>query len=144
MNAPEQVGVLPYVDAMREDHHTRQQEVERLEAELKAKRSQLTALSRALAAVDPQWAANHKPTSHPRKGRPSMVSSDTRDAIVAFAREHFGNEPFAVPDLMAKGFDRVTQAPLNAGMRKLQDEGRVRLDRIGDHRSNRTKLWVLT
>lgn len=115
-------------------------EITQLEERLRDRRNVRTNVGRALIALDPQWAADHRPKGKKSKGGPRM-SDEKLEKLRALIRERGPNADLSAPEL-APALGLATST-LNPALSYLADQGFLRLDRMGGQRGT-TKFYRYT
>jgi len=120
------------LDPLREEMASTEQVITELEERLARLRVRRTALGRALGALDPQWAANHKPKKSKGKTPHQRISATKRDQVLATIRERWPDDTFFSNDVAeATGFARSS---ILAALLILHEQGHIRLDHLGGTR----------
>jgi hypothetical protein len=119
-----------------------EQEIKGREAELADLRKLRTRTKQIAHSLDPEQPAGRG--QRPKKGKASLKAApETVDKIYLHLQEHVPEgETFSGPGLMDNGFDLTSYATLNAALLQLQEQGRIRLDKV-DKQGGR-RIWKLT
>lgn len=136
-----------YLEPLRQEMSRVEATITSLEEQLAELRKERTGLGHALRALDPQWAANHpraKSGPKPRSRAANPVAPQTRDQVLAYLRERFEpGDDITGPMIHGRADSPATHSVVTRALRQLHDEGVLRLDRMGDGQSNRTKIYRL-
>lgn len=143
------------VEAMRQDMAATEARITELQAELTAAREHRGQLSKGLYALDPQWAADNigdhrrrprtKGGGHQGAAHANPVGQETKRQVLEFIRAHFEpGEDITGPMIHEAPDSPASHSVVTRALRDLRDDGVLRLDRMGDGVSNRTKVFRLT
>lgn len=121
-------------------------EITEREAALAALRKRRTETGRALAALDPRWAAEHKPqpkAKGPKRPLSDLIGPERLDELSEYLRTNFNDgRVFTARDVMKRDdWMGWHNSQLSAGLRLLQERGVLRLDSKG--KGNRS-FWAVT
>ena len=121
-----------YLEPLREQMATVEKTITEREAELAELRGQRTNLGRALAALDPHWAANHKrKNSQPKAWKPP---AGRLDEVLAWLGETYPDGQLFTASEVSEGLGQH-HTSIHKVLHQLHKDGRIVLDHKGGSRN---------
>jgi chromosome segregation ATPase len=129
-----------YLEPLKEEMARVEAEIAEAEKRLRGLRQKRTGLGRALAALDPQWAASNSKRKPKNTGK---TASQTKvDEVAEWIREHKPSETFTNHDLSREiPLHSTTVARVT---KQLHDEGVLRIDHMSGRRNTERNFRLIT